>query len=402
MFPDSYKDACGLFETLYPETAKAVSPTGGLAQALAPTLISPHILTLPKKVLEQAKAVVRGFFELRQNENYVAHVETQRSGDLALNKNFSALMSYDFHLNENNELKLIEINTNASSSLVVDLQYNRSGVKPLVSDFRKEIIDTFKEEYKRSGLERELRTIAIIDHQPLQQKMYIEFLMYAELFRKAGFEVIIDDSKAFSNSADSLVHSSGKRIDLVYNRHTDFYLLTADCAPMREAYRALNTCFSPNPREYALLADKQRLQEISKDGFLESMGISQVAIGSIRSCILKTYSLHEFSREDAWAQRKKFFFKPARAFGGKAAYKGASISRGPFEQLWEGDTIAQEFVPAPEIILPTADGSQQKYKFDLRFYAYKDKIQLCNARVYQGQTTNATTVGGGLTPIVFE
>lgn len=396
---DSYKDACGLFEKLYPETAKAVS----LPQVLTPTLISPHTLTLPKKVLEQAKAVVRGFFELRENENYVAHVEVQRSGDLALNKNFSALMSYDFHLNENNELKLIEINTNASSSLIVDLQYNRAKLtSPLGLDFKSVIIETFRDEYKLSGLPHDLKTIAIIDHLPLQQKMYVEFLMYAELFRKAGFEVIIDDSSAFTNSSDNkLVHSSGKTIDLVYNRHTDFYLLTSECAPMREAYRSLTTCFSPNPREYALLADKQRLQEISKDGFLETMGISQDAINSIRGCLLKTYSLHEFTREDAWAQRKKFFFKPARAFGGKAAYKGASISRGPFEQLWEGDTIAQEFVPAPEIMLPTAEGPQQKYKFDLRFYAYKDKIQLCNARVYQGQTTNATTPGGGLTPIIF-
>ena len=400
---DSYKEACELFERLYPETVKAVSPTGGLAQALAPTLISPHTLTLPKKILEQAKSVVRGFFELRQNENYVSHVEYQRAGDLPLNKNFSTLMSYDFHLNENKELKLIEINTNASSGLLVDLQYERAKVSnPFGLDFKKDILATFREEYALCGFDRTLKTIAIIDHQPLQQKMYIEFLMYAELFRKAGFEVIIDDEKTFRNSASGLVHESGKTIDLVYNRHTDFYLLTADCAPMREAYRSLKTCFTPNPREYALLADKERLQEITRDGFLEAMGISPDAITSIRSCLLKTFSLHDFTREEAWAQRKKFFFKPARAFGGKAAYKGSSISRGPFEQLWEGDTIAQEFVPAPEIMLPTSDGTPLKYKYDLRFYVYKDKIQLCNARVYQGQTTNATTAGGGLTPIIFE
>lgn len=382
---------------------KAVSSSGGLAQALAPTLISPHTLTLPKKVLAQAEAIVRGFFELRQNENYVAHVETHRSGDLALNKNFSVLMSFDFHLNETNELKLIEINTNASSGLIVDLQYERAKIpNPFGFDFKKEILATFAQEFALCDLGRQLKTIAIIDHQPLQQKMYIEFLMYAELFRKAGYEVIIDDEKAFKNSDAGLVHESGKTIDLVYNRHTDFYLLSSDCAPMRDAYRSLKTCFSPNPREYALLADKQRLQEITKDAFLEKMGLSPLAIDSIRSGLLKTHSLHDFTREEAWAQRKKFFFKPARAFGGKAAYKGASISRGPFEQLWEGDTIAQEFVPAPEIMLPTADGTPLKYKYDLRFYVYKDKIQLCNARVYQGQTTNATTIGGGLTPIIFE
>lgn len=312
-------------------------------------------------------------------------------------------MSYDFHVDENQNLKLIEINTNASSSLIVDLQYRRMKLaNPVGGNFTQDIIETFKDEFSLFSESRSFKTVAIIDHEPEKQKMYIEFLMYAELFRKAEFQVVIGSPWDFTfDSTKRLKHSSGLLIDLVYNRHTDFYFLDNENQHLRDAYRDLTTCFSPNPREYALLADKKRLQEISRDGFLESLGVSSESISAIRSCLLKSFSINEFSREDLWAQRKKFFFKPANAFGGKAAYRGSSISRGPFESLWENDTIAQEFVPAPEVLLKMDDGSEQKFKYDLRFYAYKDRVQLCNARTYQGQTTNATTPGGGLAPIIF-
>lgn len=395
----NHENACEFLTRNYPETAKAVS----VSQALSPSLVSPHQLKLPKKVLDQAQSVVRAFFELRMNNNYVSQVETQQSGDLALNKNFGALMSYDFHLDESGALKLIEINTNASSSLIVDLQYRRMNLASACGgDFQHEIIETFKEEFSLFSEGKSFTSLAIIDHEPQQQKMYIEFLMYAELFRRAGIEVVIGHPSDFELTNDNrLKHKTGLMIDLVYNRHTDFYFLASENENLRSAYRSLTTCFTPNPREYALLADKQRLQEISKEGFLESLGISSGTVATIRSVLLKSFSINEFAPDDLWSQRKKFFFKPARAFGGKAAYRGASISRGPFEQLFQNDTIAQEYVPAPEIMLPVEGGGEANYKFDLRFYAYKDRVQLCNARVYQGQTTNATTPGGGLTPLVY-
>jgi hypothetical protein len=38
-------------------------------------------------------------------------------------------------------------------------------------------------------------------------------------------------------------------------------------------------------------------------------------------------------------------------------------------------------------------------KFDLRAYAYNGQVQWLAARLYQGQTTNFRTPGGGFAPV---
>jgi hypothetical protein len=57
-------------------------------------------------------------------------------------------------------------------------------------------------------------------------------------------------------------------------------------------------------------------------------------------------------------------------------------------------------VPPSERRLQVA-GEPQQFKLDLRNYAYAGKVQLVVARLYQGQTTNFRTPGGGFAP-VFE
>ena len=39
-------------------------------------------------------------------------------------------------------------------------------------------------------------------------------------------------------------------------------------------------------------------------------------------------------------------------------------------------------------------------KIDLRNYAYRGRVQLLTARLYQGQTTNFRTPGGGFAPVL--
>ena len=41
----------------------------------------------------------------------------------------------------------------------------------------------------------------------------------------------------------------------------------------------------------------------------------------------------------------------------------------------------------------------QALKFDLRCYAYDGRVQFTAARLYQGQTTNFRTPGGGFAPV---
>jgi hypothetical protein len=45
------------------------------------------------------------------------------------------------------------------------------------------------------------------------------------------------------------------------------------------------------------------------------------------------------------------------------------------------------------------DGQVQQMKGDLRAYVYQGRVQLLAARLYQGQTTNFRTPGGGFAPV---
>ena len=97
-----------------------------------------------------------------------------------------------------------------------------------------------------------------------------------------------------------------------------------------------------------------------------------------------------------WSERKRWFFKPRRSHGGKAVYRGSSMSRGTFDSILAGDYLAQEMVPPPVVSFA---GEEEPLKYDLRFYAYRDRVQLACARLYRGQMTNAQSLGGGIAPI---
>jgi hypothetical protein len=56
--------------------------------------------------------------------------------------------------------------------------------------------------------------------------------------------------------------------------------------------------------------------------------------------------------------------------------------------------VAQAIVPPSERRL-SPGGVAQDMKLDLRNYVYRDQVQLVAARLYQGQTTNFRTPGGG-------
>jgi hypothetical protein len=47
-------------------------------------------------------------------------------------------------------------------------------------------------------------------------------------------------------------------------------------------------------------------------------------------------------------------------------------------------------------------GEPLPLKLDLRSYVYAGRIQLVAARLYQGQTTNFRTAGGGFAPVLTE
>ena len=89
-----------------------------------------------------------------------------------------------------------------------------------------------------------------------------------------------------------------------------------------------------------------------------------------------------------------------QAFGAKQSYRGSSITRKNFDPMIDRGFIAQEFIPAPEKTFETPEGPK-KFKYDLRFYAYQDRVQSAVARLYQGQVTNLQTKDGGFACIRF-
>jgi uncharacterized circularly permuted ATP-grasp superfamily protein len=60
--------------------------------------------------------------------------------------------------------------------------------------------------------------------------------------------------------------------------------------------------------------------------------------------------------------------------------------------------VAQRIV-TPSTRKISIDGTQHSLKADLRNYTYDGKVQLIAARLYQGQTTNFRTQGGGFAPV---
>ena len=103
------------------------------------------------------------------------------------------------------------------------------------------------------------------------------------------------------------------------------------------------------------------------------------------------------------------FFKPKSSFGGKGVYKGASITTKVFDSFFGQHFLAQQLAPPAEIeiAVETVKDNKpvkeiQKMKYDLRCYTYNQHLQLIIARVYQGQTTNLRTVGGGFAIVEIE
>ena len=102
--------------------------------------------------------------------------------------------------------------------------------------------------------------------------------------------------------------------------------------------------------------------------------------------------------EALWAERRKFFFKPAAGYGSKAAYRGDKLTRRVWQEILGGDYVAQALVPPSERRLEI-DSAETDLKLDVRAYVYDGAIQLVAARLYQGQTTNFRTPGGGFAPV---
>ncbi|MFZ3231256.1 MAG: hypothetical protein WA160_13695 [Pseudobdellovibrio sp.] len=342
-------------------------------------LISPFQVPIKKSIISDIKNEIEAYWKLR---SFSMDQLSAKFDSLNLKKanNYSACMSYDFHLNENNQLELIEINTNAAF-LALGLElYSFWKIKNSAGDFdTQDLVNMFLHEMQLAGSSSINPSIAILDENPEQQRLYLEFLVFKYIFENHNIKSDILNI----NQSELLSEYS-----LVYNRYTDFYLQDSKSQVMKNLYNANQIHLSPNPWEYFLLADKQRLIDWNQ----------QTEIAKPTS-LLPTYDLAAELPEKIWAERKNLFFKPKNSFGGKQAYRGASISRKAFDDVCTDGFIAQK-ISAPAELEFILNADPIKLKYDLRCYAYQDKLQLIVARLYQGQTTNLKTTGGGFACIV--
>ncbi len=315
-------------------------------------------------------------------------------------------LGYDFHLGDDGP-KLIEINTNAGGGLLNArlATAQRACCAPIAAlmtqpgDIEGAYLAMFREEWRSARGDAPLRRIAIVDEQPAGQYLAPEFELFRQLFEANGITAVIADPAEFDWDGARLLHA-GQVIDLVYNRLTDFSLGDPACAALRAAWDHDGAVITPHPRAHALYADKRNLVALGDTAWLAEIGVAADARALIAETVPATVTVTAAAAERFWTERKRWFFKPAAGYGSKAAYRGDKLTKRVFEEILQGGYIAQSLVPPSERRLEVA-GEARQFKLDLRNYAYAGKVQLVVARLYQGQTTNFRTPGGGFAP-VFE
>ena len=314
---------------------------------------------------------------------------------------------YDFHPDGTN-LGLIEINTNAGGAMLNAAMarahrnccFDDARLSQAVSSgalFEDEIVQMFQSEWTAAGRTTSLRTIAIVDTQPGQQYLYPEFLLFQRLFAGNNIHAVIADPRelVFRNGA---LWFGELRIDLVYNRLTDFMLEAPESRALHDAYCENAVVLTPHPQAHALYANKRNLTILGNATTLEELGVPQATIDILVRNVPFTESVTTSNAERLWSERRKLFFKPVAGYGGRAAYRGDKVTKRVWQEILSGEYIAQRVV-APGVRVSGTVDSPETLKFDLRSYVYKGQVQWTAARVYQGQTTNFRTPGGGFAPV---
>jgi hypothetical protein len=338
---------------------------------------------------------------------------------------------YDFHLSQG-RLGLIEVNTNAGGAMLnaVLARAQRACCRAVdamvptlasVAAFEQHIVDMFRHEWRLAHLSgtagktalaeaaRPLRSIAIVDLAPEDQYLYPEFLLFQRLFERHGLRAVIADPAALAWHDGVLWHGE-LAIDLVYNRLTDFYLEQPESAALREAYLHQAVVLTPHPQAHALYADKRHLALFSDAARLQALDVPQATQDILLAHVPRTEVVDAADAQRLWDARRSLFFKPVAGFGSRAAYRGDKLTKRVWQDILAGDYVAQAIVDPGERVIDGADltatelatkatAATKAMKYDLRAYAYDGAVQWMAARLYQGQTTNFRTPGGGFAPV---
>jgi hypothetical protein len=375
--------------------------------AARPHLFSDVTLYVGARDLQRMADVIAAIERVVALPAYRAHVGASASA-YAEPQLKSVFFGYDFHLGDNGP-QLIEINTNAGGALLNAVLARAQrvcceeirAVLPGELDRRAPedlFIEMFRNEWRLERGDAPWGTVAIVDDDPASQYLQPEFELFRRLFARHGLTAVICDPRDLMYCHGGLWYEE-TRIDLVYNRLTDFSLSENAHCVLREAVLNRAAVVTPHPYAHRLYADKRNLCALTDAALLESWGVDAETRDLLQAGIPRTERVMASAAEELWARRKSLFFKPATGYGSKAAYRGDKITKRVFEEVLQGDYVAQALVP-PTSRQVEVDGKLTELKVDLRNYVYDGRVQLVSARLWQGQTTNFRTPGGGFAPVL--
>ncbi|MEO5362993.1 MAG: hypothetical protein H7838_05150 [Magnetococcus sp. DMHC-8] len=307
----------------------------------------------------------------------------------------AVMMGYDFHLTTHGP-RLIEVNTNAGGALLAWRASHPAWPAPPGgrADRRLQtLLATFDQEMSlfSRGARRHPARVIILDEAPEQQFLAEEMRVLCTLFAARGVEAALADPGELQMDAGG-VHWHGRRVDLIYNRHCDFYLDSTPLAGLRAAYLAGQVCLTPNPHVYGLLADKRRMILWSDETERGALGLTDREQAILHSVVPRCHLLGRMDPAQVWAERKRWVFKPVTAFGSRGVLLGDSLSRQRFQTLDSATTLVQRFIPPSAV-------PERGMKMDWRLFVYRNRLLGVAPRLYRGQVTNFREPGSGYAPV---
>jgi hypothetical protein len=394
---------------------------------LPPHLLANTAVFVPQTQLDTIRSIVHTLHRLVQHTNALANKPRNTGG---------ILQSYDFHLLDEVEPQLIEINTNAGGVMLGALAYDALDpclhrkptptTLPTSAEIAAHWVRTLIAEWQQAHRADRAKpaTVAIVDNDPSTQFLRSEFLLYQSILAQCGIRAVIADPSELTWDSHHMVwrfqpntpERSQRQfptevlrqevVDILYNRTTDFLLQEPRHTDLLAGFQQ-GGAITPNPFHYQAFADKINLVRFSNAEWLAKQPIDEALRELLIRAIPPTLAVVPAIEQRLWQDRKSWFFKPCRGYASKAAFRGDKITQRNFSSMFssadnspESATfVAQRYVsPSARCIL--VGESEVVLKFDVRAVAYDGEVQWFVARLYQGQTTNMRTPGGGIAPVI--